>query len=139
MGNFSAIALFCEDIRREERKTETLVGILPDRIAIPVFPAAFPKLGVYVRINLFNYDKPPSVLVRLMNGDETELHRYTVDPNTVEDAIRESREMDVDYAGIISRTLRVPFEMQKATLIRAMVTVDDTEQLAGAMRIIKAE
>ena len=49
---FSAIALFCEDIREEKSGQYAIAGILPDRLNVKRLPTVLPKLGIYLRFHL---------------------------------------------------------------------------------------
>ena len=137
--DYSAIALFCEDIRLEASGQNSIVGILPDNVNVLKIPEVIPKLGVYVRIHLFNYDDPPSILFRLVGDEEQEFLKNYVEDHITEKAISESRQSNIGYAGIVSHVLASPFQIQQTGLIRALVAVDGDEQLAGAIRIIKEE
>ena len=44
--------ILCEDIRDERSGTETLVGVLPDNVAIRGPRGVMPKLAVYLRIQI---------------------------------------------------------------------------------------
>src|SRR5688572_15722901 len=70
-GSIQAIGFFCEDIRDEKSGQDTLIGILPDHLAVPAFPGMLPKLGIYVRIHLSLDANPKIIRVKLKQPDAT--------------------------------------------------------------------
>src|SRR5689334_701395 len=53
MARWSAIGFFCEDIRQEVNNVDTLIGVMPDNVAIGKnVPGMIPKLGIYVRVHI---------------------------------------------------------------------------------------
>lgn len=49
---FDAVTVFAEDVREEKQGTISLIGILPDILAIPNMPSALPKIAIYTRIHV---------------------------------------------------------------------------------------
>jgi len=139
MHSFSAIAIFCEDIREEVLGTNTIVGVLPDNMRVAALPGSIPKLGLYVRINIDpNSDLEP-ISVRLVypNGEEREVIRFT--DSLIQRAKSQTLESGGTLAGIISKTVFSDFALREVGRIRALVKVGDREVVAGSLNVKIAE
>lgn len=134
MQSFSAIGLFCEDIREEKSGQDTLVGILPDNVDVPSVPGVIPKIGLYVRVHIYETGKPQKIRIRLKmpGGEETELANLD---NLIDKSKKEAAENAIPYAGIISKSVISPFKLTSIGKVEAILEVDDEEFTCGALNI----
>src|SRR4051794_5934383 len=102
MPEWSAIALFCEDIREEKTGQDTLIGILPDNVRVPSFPGAMPKVCVYLRINLPRDTAIRRAKSRLDLPDGTSFAMANLD-EVLDQAKQGATTHDTPYLGLISK------------------------------------
>jgi hypothetical protein len=50
MKNIDAACIVCEDIREEISGQATIIGVLPDNLAMPGFLSLAPKFGIVEKI-----------------------------------------------------------------------------------------
>jgi hypothetical protein len=135
MLGFNVVAFFCEDIREERMGSETLIGILPDNIAVSSVPGMMPKLCVYVRTNFDSeYDLPPgSVIIRFPHGEDVTLGEIT------QDLIKTAREKTIldggRLVGIKTRAAMANVIVKTAGRIQAIAKLGDREQLIASLNI----
>ena len=74
----SALTLFCEDIRQELTGIESHIGVLPDNIGVPMFPATIAKLGLYTRITFAKGEQlePFELVATDLSGTEMSLAKF---------------------------------------------------------------
>ena len=135
MGDVSAIALFCADVREEKRGTVTVVGIYPDNLNVPKMPGAFPSMAVYVRIHLRPAFDPGSVSTRIILSDGEELARDDVDPELLRDTLAKARLNGAPTAGLITTFVFSPFHVSKGGRITAIVSAGKEEYIAGSLNL----
>src|SRR5262245_51551583 len=106
MNNIQAMALFCEDIRREAQGRDTLIGVFSDSLRVRSFPGALRRVQVYVRIRLdpnLTYDEPISVEIDIP-GEDIQIEgpqQGPVPKAVVEQSIKRAREQHLPYATLI--------------------------------------
>jgi hypothetical protein len=134
MPDFSAVGLFCEDIREEKTGQDTLVGILPDNMTVQV-GAIIPKLCLYVRIHIDPGTElsPVSLRVLAPNDDLLGTNEFGAD------LVRETREKALAKAapitGLISKLIWLGFRIREPGRLRALLRVGDEEILCGALNL----
>lgn len=132
--NFSAVTIFCEDLRDERSGTETMIGILPDNVNVPAFPFAFPKLAMYTRIIIANdFEIEPIELLMSINGNEVALG--VVDRELITKAIDDSKEAGAPITGLISRAIAVPFPIPEASRILIFAKTSRHSVTTGTLRL----
>jgi hypothetical protein len=132
----SVICLFCEDIRVEHNEMNTLVGILPDNLALPALPAMMPKLGVYVRINIdASIDPGAMEIVLSVPGRESRIHLGSIQQGLIDKARQQAQAKGSPLAGFISRAVLSPFEILQEGRIRALAIIRGEQVLCGGLNI----
>jgi hypothetical protein len=142
--NFTAMALFCEDIRDEAGGTNTLVGVLPDNIRIGAPPpevgvAALAKLGFYSRVHV-PIDTPgvePLEIILTNGGDEQVLSTMSVE--FIENALNQARGNGSPHAGLITRVVVAPFAVLETKTVSLVARTPTKRVLAASMNIDLAQ
>lgn len=132
----SVIAIFCEDIRQELGGQHTLVGVLPDNIAVPNLPGAMPKLGIYVRAQIERNHVPDEITVNFKNSDGTQIPIPTWDKATIEKGNADATINSLPTFGLILTAVLSPFSFPAAGPVMLSVTIDGVTYLAGLLNII---
>jgi len=135
MNDISAVALFCEDIREEKIGTETIVGVFPDNVNIQKVPGIFPKICIYVRLHFRPDVEPGRILTRIIMPDDTEANRNEIQPQLIKQAREQAMADGSPYAGLITKFIISPMQVTSIGRIRAMVTVNGKECIAGALNL----
>lgn len=137
MRGWSAVGLFCEDIRQEINGIETFVGVLPDNLAIPAVPGMMPKLGIYTRVHITpDFDvKKISVRVDFFNGKRLQdLGSFNEEAINREKA--SARETGSPLIGFIFRATISPAPVTEFGRILLWVKIDDEEWPCGGLRFV---
>jgi hypothetical protein len=135
MQSFSAIGVFCEDIREEQSGQHTLVGIFSDNVNIPELPLFMPKLAIYIRINLDPAISTRTITTKLKVPGGPELPMANLS-NLIDKSTSQARENGMPYAGLLAKTVFSPFPVQAAGKIEAIVQIEGVEYICGALNVI---
>lgn len=132
-----AVTFFCEDIREEKSGLSTLIGVMPNNINTTDFPAVFPKIGLYTRINFSPDDEVGDISIwyHVSGAEKTLLTR--IDSALVLKAKSEAKRGGVPMAGLISKSLLPAFTIMKAAVVTAIVQVGDREIITGGINVDK--
>ena len=128
-----AIGLFCEDVRDEVAGTQSIVGILPDNMAIPSVPVALPRLVLYLRLMLDPASDPGAISASLdfPNGETRQV--VSIDADATEDACKAARESGAPYAGMVTVVAMQQFTVIAAGRLVAMVRIGGQERVCAAL------
>jgi hypothetical protein len=137
MAEYEAVAVFCEDIRREAAGTDTIVGILPDRVIVPKIPGAIPKLYVYARAHVFEASPGSVLVVRLLGNDNKEYARHQIDAERFQSAVSKSKTTGINYTGFIVRIGMAPFVVNEPEILKVLISIDDDEKFIGSFSIVE--
>jgi hypothetical protein len=133
---YSVVAFFCEDIREEKSGMSTLVGVLPDNVNVSSLPFAFPKIGIYLRINMpADGDDPKSVIFWLTSPDPPQMQPTPIEPSVIEKARREAKEREAVNGGVITKIVIAPLQIRTAGRINLHVKIDDKEFIGGTLNV----
>lgn len=133
---FSAVALFCEDIREEVSGMSTLIGIYPDNVHVGALPFIFPKLSVFMRLNMTISSAPPNnVEYWLTSPDQIPFPRSVIDKEIIKRAYKEAREKGGTNAGTISKATMNLLQIRSEGRLNLMVSVDGLEIVAGTLNV----
>jgi hypothetical protein len=135
---FSAIGLFCEDIREEKSGQDTLVGVMSQNLRVPRVPGMLAKLGIYIRVHLPRSSKIRTIKTRLKTPDGEEIP-LTDFGDLISQAKDEAAKSSAAFGGLISKSSVSPFAVNKAGSIQAIVDIDGTEYVCGALNIVLPE
>jgi hypothetical protein len=141
MSQFSAVAVFCEDIREEKSGQDSIIGTLPDNMNIPtaIVPgqqALLPKFGCYLRMNLDPQDKPKELSVRLVDAQGATITAGGWEQNVLDKAFSDAIANKMPVVGLIFKVIAAPFPIVAAGQITAIAVVNGTDYVAGALNII---
>lgn len=136
MRAFSFIGLFCEDIREETAGTRTLVGILPDNILVSNLPGVLPKLFCYFHIHLSVDSTVTQLKARLKfpGGPVVEVADFE---KLIEPTKEGAKATGMPFAGLIATGGVVPAPVSQLGKIEAVVEVDGTEYVCGALNLVQ--
>lgn len=135
MNQYNVVCLFCEDIREETQEKYSLAGIFPDNVNVGAIPSVFPKLGIYVRVNLaidFEINEF-SFNLRLPNGETIKLHNYDV--AAVKTEQQNAKKLGAPYAGFLFRAMASPAPIPAAGRMLAIMNINGEEIVAGHLNI----
>jgi hypothetical protein len=135
MKGVVALSVFCEDIREEVKGTDTIVGVLPDNVAVPQIPFAFPKIAVYTRIMVAaDYDPGPMALV-LRHADGSEVPLAQVDPALVEEGKADARAQEKPFLGIVLRAAMGGLAVPAEGIVLAILREGDREHQCALLNV----
>lgn len=128
MQSLQATGFFCEDIRAEKQGTESVVGIFPDKINLPQFPATLPKLSLYLRLVIDSSDNDVSpIAIRFIGDNPSDIGEIgKIESATIEQALKRAVEDKRPIAGIVARVAMSGFTPTKPG--RLLATIDRNGQ-----------
>jgi hypothetical protein len=139
MQSPSVTCLFCEDLREEKSEQDTLIGILPDNIAVPAFPGAMPKLAIYVRVHLNAASPKPRVIVaKLILPDSQEIDLPSWDMAIIDKGFDEAKANGTPLVGFVLKAVLTAVQISKAGVMVLKVTIDGTDYIAANLRFVTA-
>ena len=142
MPLLTATGLFCEDIREEKQGTNTLIGILPDNMALqPLglpeqsWQPFFPKLALYVRINVGSEMKVDTLSVKLRLPDGNVLDLTVFDKELIEKSQLDASESP--FMGFISKVVFGPTPMPVKGRFEAIAELNGSETICGFLNVMR--
>jgi hypothetical protein len=143
---FSAVCVFCEDIREEKSGQDTIVGTLPDNLIAARSPCVvspnarpvLPRLGIYLRIHLdAQQDAPKEISAKLINAEGQVIADSAWERSVVDRTFADAKANHMPLVGLIFKVVIAPFPITpEGGKITAMSIVDGVERVAGALNII---
>lgn len=138
MTDYSIVALFCEDVRREMNGQETIVGTISDSMNVTAVPGILPKLAVYIRAN-FNINFELSKFSwGLIDPDGNECASSVVESEVIQLAFRSANEKGLPLAGIKSVTVLSPVNLPKEGRFELITTVNEETFVSGVLSVMVA-
>lgn len=131
---FSAVALFCQDIREEIGGTVTLVGVTPDNGAVAEIPSSIPKFCAYIRVNFPSNAPPDSLSTYLVLPDGSEVGHSDHDTEPLRRASAEALAKGNPLVGSVGRIVGINFTIPSEGLVKAMVRFNGEDRMAGFIR-----
>jgi hypothetical protein len=139
----NCVGVFCEDIREEVSGTHTIIGVMPDNIVMTAAPNSdaaghllFPRLGIYVRMNLdpsYKPDRPIIAKVSIPGMAEFTLGEMGIE--ALGKAYADSAEKKNPLVGIIFKGTVSPVQLTESGLAKATVTIGEKEILCATLNI----
>jgi len=137
------IGIFCEDIREETAGSHTIVGVMPDNINFaspairePGQSFLFPKMGIYLRINLDTSHKPTgSITARVSFPGLPDMGLGEIAPDAIEKAFAESAANNTPLVGLIFKAVISPLQISQSGLASVFAKVEEKEFLAATLNI----
>ena len=139
MPDISAIAVFCDDVREERSGMKSIMGIYGDTVAVPAFPGAMPKFGIYVRIHI-SMDFEPcelQIFLNYPNGERVLVN--TIEKSLVEKTLAESKATGNIIAGIYSIQIAAPFPVDQEGRIFVELESQSAKLTLGSINFIQSE
>jgi hypothetical protein len=136
MQPISIIGLFCEDIRQEKSEQATLIGILPDNLAMPQVPNVLPKLGVYIRVHFDPKTSPSPMSIKLRVPDGPDIPLGEITDELITQSKTETKANGTPVAGLVSMAVVTPFPIKTFGNVTAVVTTKDGDYICAALNII---
>ena len=129
------IAFFCDDIRAERSSTETVVGIYPDNVEVDKIPAMFPRMSIYLRINVFLDKEYEDILIYMLLSDEQKVDLTTIKAELISSAQKQATEQGSPFAGLVSRIKQSPFVAANPGRIQIVAAVNGDDYVCGLLNI----
>jgi hypothetical protein len=140
MAFMMAMGLFCEDIREEKQGTDTLIGILPDNLFAPVVEETaqtrkpvFPKLALYVRINLSSDAPVDTLSIKLRLPDDRVINLTSFENELIEKSRLEAS--GSPFFGLVSKVVFGPMPIPVDGRFVAIVELNGSETVCGSLRV----
>lgn len=137
---FAAISIFCEDIRDEINDQRTLVGLLPDNIAVSATPGMLPKLGLYTRM-MIPVEAPcdGGLQVTLKSPSGTVVIEAPVEIDKIAMAQADSKAQGAPVAIILTSMLASPFAITEVGRFVVTARYMNEEYYSGSLMVVIAE
>lgn len=142
MKDVSAVALFCEDIRREAAARETLIGVMPDTIRIPRVPGVLRRLVIHarIRVNIDYVDFDRSIRISLSGTpDGLEVRGATEGPipkELLERSLARAKEFGLPYASVYGQIrLDEPVPIKEVGTLMVYLHCGDEKEVCGLLNI----
>jgi hypothetical protein len=131
---FAAITMFCNDVREEISGSQTIVGLLPDNIGVPIFPGGIDKIVILTRITLDVNEPPPKLATYILTQNGTRLADNEIDSSMLAEAIAEAKS-----EGNLMATVNVKIEMRNIPFsepgrLEAHLIVEGNDYLTGSLQ-----
>jgi hypothetical protein len=128
------VAQFCDDIRYEVGNKVTLVGLYNGFLYLKEFPALIPRFAVNIYVEIPIEDSIKSVVFRIEKGDEIVLETSS-EPPKVDTSKAESGHDEFTRRTMGLQITLPPLTVMAPCMLRAVVTIDGVETVAGKLRI----
>lgn len=136
----SVIAFFCDDIRAEASGQHTIIGLLPDNIAVPRVPITIPKLAIFTRVQLDAAKPPTQIQVSLKNCSGTDMPAMPQwDTEVIAKGLAGAKEHQSPIFGLIGTVIIAPFVINALGHITCSVSIDGEVYVAGILNVILDE
>ena len=136
--SFSAVGVFCEDIREETSGQMTLVGVMPDNVNVPSVPAFIPKLALYVRVHFDLATTARVFSARIIVPQRPDYQLAPPDDRIIAQAKAKAAADGNPFAGVIAKSILAQFLISSFGRIEAVVTVDGADYVCAALNIKQA-
>ena len=140
IGSPSIIGLFCEDIRAEASGMHTLVGVLPENIDFPKWPAIFPKLYLCVRYSINPAVDPGPISVNWVMPNAATIAEVVLDQEMVRKSREAANANGAPLVGFISQFVVSPLQLSAPGRMLAVAHVGDESFVCGSLYVnVKAD
>ena len=136
---FSAVAIFAEDGRDEVGGTLSLIGIMPDNVAVASFPALLPRLHLYIRISYDPTDPPMTVSSGMRVNDDAPILTQAFDDAALRQSVADALTSGTRIGTIIARFGAINVQLHEPCLLNATITWNDEEYIVGNLNIDAAK
>jgi hypothetical protein len=129
------VGFFCEDIRQESAGTETIIGALPDNMNVPSVPGMFPKLAVYLRVQIDLNEVPDSIIATLKTPWGETIKLGEADKKVLDEAQQSAKDSNLPIAGVVMRATFTPFPVKDYGLITAVAEIGGVERVCALLNL----
>jgi hypothetical protein len=146
MVPFSAVCVFCEDIREEKSGQDSIIGTLPDNLiaqgpppqSVPNARVFLPRMGIYLRIHLdAAQETPKKISAKVISTDGETIVQTGWDSAIIDKTFADSKENHMPVVGLIFKAVIHPFPITlEGGKIIAVAVVDGVERIAGALNVV---
>lgn len=132
--DFTAVALFCEDIRDEVEETFTLVGLLPDNIVVQQLPGMLPKLAVLIRIHLrLDHVDDEAPLIFRIHTPGAETLENSISADLVVKSRADAEKLGTPFVVVNAKVRASPFAIKAAGQVQVTVEYRDSGEVLAAI------
>lgn len=140
----NCVGIFCEDIREEVGGTHTIIGVMPDNIGIAAPPESgandallFPRIAIYVRVNLDASRQPPegAITAKVSIPGVDVLTLGTMGVDALKQAFADAASKNNPIVGVIFKGVASSVQFRESGIARAVVTIEGKENLCAALNI----
>lgn len=128
-------AIFCEDIRTEAGEQNTIIGTIPDNMAVDQIPGNLPKLCVYIRTTFDPGIPLRDYSVRLMYGEDREVARVEIPAAVIDRSISDTTRQGSPLANIITRIIAMPFVIDRAGQLQIIARNAGEDYIVGSLNV----
>lgn len=130
------LSIFCDDIREEKSGQDALVGVMADNLLVPLVPVMVARLAIYTRVyfKISADPEPIAMLIQVPQRGGVVIGEASL--SVVEGSLAEAKSKGNELAGVVLRAVLVPFPVEAAGPIEAMVKSGEFEQVLGRLNII---
>ena len=134
MHQWHAIGIFCEDVR-DEKQSHSLIGVMSDNVNVPAIPGMFPKLGIYVRINVSPSADIGPISLKLHNPNGTQLQLAGFDADFVKKTQQEAADKGSPWAGFMITGIASPFPIEAPGIVLLVATLAGEEVVCAVLNV----
>jgi hypothetical protein len=139
----NCVGIFCEDIREEVGGTHTIIGVMPDNIGVSAPPESgagdsllFPRIGIYIRINLDSSNKPDrSITAKASIPGMADFALGEMGTESLEKAFADAAAKNNPMVGVIFKGVATPVQLRASGVAKATVTINGEEILCATLNI----
>lgn len=144
MSDVSAVALFCEDVRRERVGRTTLIGVMPDVLLITKFPHEIERITAYFRIKFDPAGDYKEAIYPSIDWDgfpaEPREPSEPMPTEIIQRAITKAKERNIPFVTLTGRVIfNVPLSIKKPGQMLAFLNVGAEKVLCGALTFISSD
>jgi hypothetical protein len=139
MTRVRAVSAFCEDIREEKTGQDTIIGILPDNMVVPKFPAMVPKMAIYTRIQMDTNNPARPISVTLKTPWNENQSVGSADEKLIATAVAQAAANKLPIAGIVLKAVISPWLLQSAGVITVVIASGDQEYVSATLNVLAEE
>lgn len=135
MNGVNAVAFFCDDFRQDINGSHHLIGIAPDGMVVPAFPAMLPKIAVFARVNLPLTFEVQRIVVRLSGPGMSDVIVGDFSPDTIRNGMEQARQTGTPFVGLIGVVVASPVAVASAGHLKVEMQIGGEVTLIGDLRL----
>jgi len=135
MGKYSAVTLFCEDIRIEKSEQQTLVGVLKDALEITKIPGALPRLAVFTRLSADVDFDMSELTVRFLEPSGKLIAENIIENEMIKNARDRAIRTNNPTHGVVAMFQLSMLPVESEGIFSVVCTVNGSETRSGYINI----